>query len=512
MNEKWRRRVGLSLLASAVLAATGGAFAPTPGPAPRLVQSSLQCGHWCVLRCCELFGVRADLATVQKLLPYHPTGHSMAELAEALSVEGLETEGRRESLAALRDHVPCIAHLTQPDHFVVVVSVDDERIHIYDGAGQRTARSLQEFGKRWSGHILSVKRSASAATAQSSPAPTGELPRIQFDALLVDKGMVAARGESVRFHFPFQNVGSADLVVFDVQASCKCLSIEKPTNVVPPGGRAQISVVYQPPKRGGTFQHDVFVQTNVTRRATRLKMVGFADTGIDVVPSRLDLGTVAVGKRHVAHCFVHDAREWQAAAITNVTCSIPGLTATQHSNDDPEVLRTWLPAHFQSLTADRRVRIIELAWTPSAEGPNRVEGKLEIQTTAKGFERLTVPIMAKVVPAIRAYPSLVLFDRAAPAQSVTQSVLLASMIDQPFRIVDVTVDRGKIEAEFPNSFAESAKLNLALPAVAKDALPSRIRVRVELAETSGGLRPPLAGRAVSLELPVFVSAPKVSAR
>lgn len=500
LNINCRLILAVSLFALAAAGAAGGMLASTPVARSGIVHSSLQCGHWCVLRCCELFGVQMDLALIQELLPYDLRGHSLAQLGDALGAVGLEAQGRLETaIGTLREQVPCVAHLQDPDHFVVVVAVDDERVHVYDGAGQRTTRTLREFGQRWSGYLLTVRRTTPTEVA---PPPGEPRPDIRFSALMVDKGVVAARGEHVRFEFPFQNIGSADLSILSVECSCSCLLVEKPSKLVPPSAKAQLSIVYQPPTRGGPFQHEILVRTNVPgRRWVRLKAAGFADTGIEVVPSRIDLGAVVAGKPHLSYCFVHDPREWQSASLTNVTSSIPGLTTTHYSNQDPEFVRRCVPEGIESFTADPRVRVIQLTWTPDFELSSRVEGELHIHTTAKGFERITVPIVAKVGAPLQARPSFLLFDAPAsgePAGTRAKRIVLTSVADQPFRIVSITPDRGNIESGFPKTFVDKAQVDCALPAAPKDVPPSVVRIRAVLAHT---------GEELSLDLPVFVSSP-----
>jgi ABC-type bacteriocin/lantibiotic exporter with double-glycine peptidase domain len=74
------------------------------------------------------------MSAITGLLPRAPNGHSMLQIADALRTIGFRTEGRRETLDGLRRQAgPCIAHLTDPEHFVVVVGVGNERVHLFDG-------------------------------------------------------------------------------------------------------------------------------------------------------------------------------------------------------------------------------------------------------------------------------------------------------------------------------------------------------------------------------------------
>ena len=49
-----------------------------------------QCGHWAILRCCELLGVPIEMQTIIKLLPPSKNGASMLELRDVFRRIGLK--------------------------------------------------------------------------------------------------------------------------------------------------------------------------------------------------------------------------------------------------------------------------------------------------------------------------------------------------------------------------------------------------------------------------------------
>jgi len=91
-----------------------------------------QCAHWSVLCCCQLRGVPVTIPFLLEKLPPCPSGHSLLQISEVLRGLGLETEGRVESEATFSSlSFPLIAHLTNPDHFIVIADIDDKVVHIY---------------------------------------------------------------------------------------------------------------------------------------------------------------------------------------------------------------------------------------------------------------------------------------------------------------------------------------------------------------------------------------------
>jgi ABC-type bacteriocin/lantibiotic exporter with double-glycine peptidase domain len=153
--------------------AQGNSGSAPPGHVP-------QCGHWVVLRCCEILGVPLEMEDVMRLLPFRPQGHSMSSLKKTLEAIGLRVEARKARFGTLvtgRFHV--IAHL-QPDHYVVVFRADERYVTLFDGYGRRVRRAAPEFQKQWSGKILRVSR------------PSGETPLPAFPGFRPPPGPTAA--------------------------------------------------------------------------------------------------------------------------------------------------------------------------------------------------------------------------------------------------------------------------------------------------------------------------------
>jgi hypothetical protein len=166
-------------------------------------------------------------------LPPSPTGHSLFQIAEVLQEIGLETEGRQEPESNFKNLTfPLIAHLNNPDHFIVVSGVDNDEIHIFDGDGQRVTNDISLFFKRWRGEVLLVRKPSQSKHLPCYLPHISGVPLIQFESLILDLGTVPATGELVPFEFVFKNVGDRDLIINEIHPDCSCIKSDKPENAI----------------------------------------------------------------------------------------------------------------------------------------------------------------------------------------------------------------------------------------------------------------------------------------
>lgn len=417
----------------------------TPGP---------QCAHWSVLRCCELLGAQVEMPTILKLLSYREGGHNMLELAEVLGKIGFDTEGRRETFETMATGgFPCIAHLEDPDHFIVISGVERDRIHLFDGRGRRTTRPANAFQSHWSGKVLYVRREPSGGPLPAfAPQASQPGPRIQFDTLFVDKGDVPATGEPVPFVYPFRNVGDVDLVIGEIHPSCKCIKAEKPEGPVPPTGEGTIRLFYYVEARGGSFYHNALLETNDLRAPlVKLKAAGNANTGVTVVPRRLDLGRVVAGRPKVGVCFVNYSGDWEGFAVEKVTSTLEGAEFTSYSTEDLDRARRWWPDARGDVSVSPGTRVVELSFDPPMRVSGKIERRIHIHTSVEGYERISLPVVARVIGPVRVLPGVLSFGEVLPEEKVQKTVTLLAMVDQPFRIVAVEPNNSDLQCTFPTS-------------------------------------------------------------
>lgn len=456
-------------------------------PEPRALGP--QCGHWSIRRCCELLGVPVSMPTILELLPPRPQGHSLLEISRVLETIGLETEGRHETLETLSDKpFPCIAHLQNPNHFVVLAGVDERRVHLFDGAGHRTSRSAEAFATQWSGNILLVERPRDPEPLPLfAPPPRQPAPLIQFESLFVDKGTVSAHGDPIPFVYGFRNLGNQDLLIGNIAPDCTCMEVEAPEGPIAPGSRAKIKLVYHPQQRAGPFFHQAVVETNDPRfPVLRLKASGYVDELLDVMPRRLDLGRAIIGRKCSAELFLQYSGSRDEFAVERLSSSLSGITLRKISAQQQD--RNGGAVLDEAVRIDSSVnemRIVQVILNPSPEMSGDVEGTIEILTDVQDFEQLSIPVSAHVVQPVVARPSLLSFGEVVPNEQVEVTTTLVSLSDEAFR---VTVP-DHLDAAWhcaPSAEKPSAKKHLTLVTTGSTALAmggSAIEVRGTLVES-----------------------------
>jgi len=454
-----------------------------------------QCGHWSVLRCCELLGAPVEMPALMQLLPARQRGHNMLELAQVFEQIGLETEGRRETLEGLADaSSPCIAHMTNP--FVVVAGVEKDRVHVFDGQGRRRTRSVKTFQAQWGGEVLCVRRKPGGGPL--APQPAVPSPRIRFDTLLIDKGDIPATSQPAPYVYRFRNLGNADLVIEEVKSGCTCLKVEKPAGPIAPGGEGRITLLYHVTPAKGPFVYATVVRTNDAQLPqVSLQAAGNTDTEVVALPGKLDLGEIAGGREHAAVCFVRYRGDAEDFTVEQATCSLAGAEVSCHATVSAELARHgWRDAGDQ-LTLPPGTMAVCWSFTPPSDFSGPVADTLVIRTNIKGFEQLSIPVTARVVPPVRAFPSVLSFGEVSEERDAEQTISLVSEGSREFRVVGVEPrDSGLQYAVSDPSSTVGGKITVRFSAKASTAARlagSTLTLRVELAD---------GGRQVALPLPV----------
>lgn len=427
-----------AVLGGAALAAVGvGLWArharPVGGEAPAR-RTRMECGHWAVLRSCELHGVPVSPKQLVELMPAGPNGHSLLDIAQALRRAGLIAEGNREDIDAfLSGDGVRVVHLSGPDHFVVVTKTNPKTVFFLDDQGRRQVAQTARFAERWTGHVLRVSVPPTGVSGFIDPPGPGQA-RIVFSTLFIDKGdiITGADAKTVRFEFPFRNTGHAPLVIKKAHTSCSCLKSSHTYKPVPPGGTGAVVLEYGINPNKHSFVHDAVVETNDPAfPALALRAAGNTNVQVTLSPPSLALGDMPVGQEKRAFLFVRYNGE-EDFEVPRVTAGC--LTATVHSEPSAELARRVSLGAAMSLP--RGTRVVEVCFKADGTGP--VSDEVVIETNIERFGKLRVPVVGRVVPPVTAAPSLVSFGEPAPEATVTRSLLLAHCQGKPFRVLSVT--------------------------------------------------------------------------
>jgi len=461
-----------------------------------------QCGHWSILRSCELLGVPIEMKTLLQMLPAKSGGHSMLEMAQTLRVIGLKAVGKRENLEELaRSSFPVIVHLIEPDHFVTISKIEDQHIYVFDGAGRSGALAAAEFKEMWDGSALIVQRGS-----DDEPLPIflnrvkGEGSCIQFERLIIDKGEVPWDGKPLIYEFPFRNIGASPLVIEKIQTSCGCLSSERPDKPVPPGGKGVIRLRYSLKEGAGPFKHEAVVRTNDLRiRSVKLTAAGNTDTTVRVMPRHLHFGKVVGGETATALCFVHYSGDIPLE-IQGISCKNEQVRIT-HSVLTEEITKLIWPGARPCkgcVLNPSNTHVVKATVTAEySDCGEPIEGIAVIRTNIKGFEGIAIPVLAEIVSLVRLYPDVLAFVGIDPDVDITRTVTVVSSDGRPFRIVAVSTKDSRMKCFISQSSPRRAALSFSTKgAVALGFTGKELEITLEIEVGE-------AEKQITLRLPVY---------
>lgn len=424
---------------------------PSKNPIP-------QCGHWSILRCCQILGVPVEMKNLLVWLPPEERGHHMLALSQTLKQIGLHTEGRKETFDALKTGpFPMIAHL-EPNHFVVIASIDDSHIYFFDGTGCRRVSSFREFTQQWTNKILKVWREPRDGALPKSLLRRKKAPCIQFETLLLDKGEIRHTENNVKFVFPFVNAGKADLIVQKVHVNCGCMENQKPVEPIPPGGQGMITLVYKTATGSGSFSHEALVQTNdPATPLVKLTAGGNTGTAVRFEPSALNLGRIVCDRTKTA--------TWHIRYTGDVPLNVDNIEYSGAPMDfawrilDVNDVAQYVPAMQNSMGfVGHNRHAVEMSFTPTSKEPGKIGGKLIVSTNIEGFEKITVPVQAETVLPVVLSPGILLWGELDGEPAVEQTITAWSAGGDHFRIVAVDTGRTHVKAMYSGDNSSSTKI------------------------------------------------------
>lgn len=101
---------------------------------------------------------------------------------------------------------------------------------------------------------------------------SGAMPEFKFEEEEHNFGNVY-RGEKVSYEFKFKNVGKADLIISDANASCGCTVPEYPKNPIKPNEEGKITVTYNSEGKQGVQNKSVTLVANTVPNTKVLKIM-----------------------------------------------------------------------------------------------------------------------------------------------------------------------------------------------------------------------------------------------
>jgi hypothetical protein len=483
---------GLGFLLSVCACVLAGTPRETPSrnPIP-------QCGHWVILRCCQILGVPVEMEEVLVWLPPNERGHNMLALSRTLRRIGLHAEGRQQSLDKLKTGpFPVIAHL-EPDHYVAVTGVDDNYIYLFDGTGRRRMSSWREFAQQWTGRVLRVWRDPRDGPLPEFFVWRRGVPRIQFQTLLLDKGEIRRGEDKVEFVFPIRNAGKADLIVQKIHADCACIEAQKPTEPIRPGGQGTITLVYKSVAGSGPFSYEALVQTNdPATPLVKLTAAGSTSPAVQLEPSALSLGRIIYGRTKTTTWHMRYTGD-VPLQVEKIEYSGTPLDVTWRLLDVNDLTQS-VPAREHSIgLVGRNRHAVEMSFGPRSKEPGKIEGTLMVSTNIEGFERITLPVQAEMVLPVMLSPEILFLRTMGPEETVKQTVTAWSPGGDSFRITGIDDAGTGLQAVYSQDSTKRTEITFrARPADLRITAGREVRIFVKL---------DAADESLSLRLPTYVA-------
>lgn len=459
-----------------------------------------QCGHWAILRSCELLGVPIEMQTILKLLPPREEGTNMLELRNVFRQIGLKATGKRETLADLiKGSYPAIAHFTG-NHFVTVSIADDKVVRFFDGSGRAKTMKLSDFGNKW-GHTLLVIQRENRAVPLPSFVNRNRRNQscIEFDKLIIDKGDVRWNGKPIEYEFSVYNMGEAPLVIKDIKTNCGCLGADGPDTPILPGSKGTIVLKYSVNEGQGSFKHEALVKSNDPGLPlVKLTAAGNTDTKVQINPKFVSLGRIVPGQTKTATVSVHFTGDFpleicEALCKKNQVKVVHNLLSQELAREFRHGINSTRPSLIMPNSY-----VLQITYEAGTEDLGKTEiDTVVIHTNIDGFEEISIPVFAKVVNPVRLYPSTLVFTGVKPDKITSKTVEVVSLDGSPFQVISVKAKNAEINYNTTPGFAKRKSLSLSAKGITLLNLSDTI-LEIEV-EVRGQLP-----KKQNLQLPIYV--------
>ena len=100
-----------------------------------------------------------------------------------------------------------------------------------------------------------------------------DMPVMKFAETRYDFG-ITKKNTQITVLFEFINKGDTPLVIYKVDVSCGCLSVEYPKQPIMPNKKGIVEIKINTQNLTGTFNKPVFVKSNATKGIIPLRIVG----------------------------------------------------------------------------------------------------------------------------------------------------------------------------------------------------------------------------------------------
>jgi hypothetical protein len=332
----------------------------------------------------------------------------IADAAQRLAIPLGGVAGSLGDVAGAGD--PAIIHLSDPDHFVVLVRLSGAWAQVVD-LGMIACLPRAELETRYSGHALVLA---------DDPAQDGG--RVQVEEFHYPFG-ISGVGQTIEHTFTVTNAGNRPLMVeADDCKTCGAPEVTIAEEILAPGQSTPVTVKFTVTASGNVLRVAKLRTDDPRAALVYLTLQGTVPHDVQVQPARLSV-----------------ARDKNAVPPLHLTVSGPGGmdvtgAACERGLFDVQISAPEVDAN------EKKTWHLELTLKPQDfVGP--LDDQLTIHTTHAERPLITVPITGRIRGDLEVQPSQVFFGFVAPGKPAEQKIVIASRSGAPF-----TVKSAKLEA------------------------------------------------------------------
>jgi hypothetical protein len=420
------------------------------GPTPLAIgQCGPPCGADTVTEFARL--VRGDQAMAEavRLTAGMAPGQqsTLLELKQLLQSMGISVVGvKADASALLSMRGPKIAHLRNPDHFVVVGLNNSDVVQLVE-TGAFAPLGRAEFAQRYSGAALVLPQDTEAG-------PRIELPK--FD----DLEEITRVGETLTYDFAIKNVGTKPLEVTVLRSTCSCVATLANEPPVPAGDQGLLKVTLQVYELEG-FAHRLTLSTNdplVPR--VDLTVRGEVAQDLVVTPDRLFF---AVRRGHPQSRQIV-VKSPMNVMLQSADTALSWLSVKLVREPEAELQRVW------SIVAT----------VPDTAPVGRYQTEIQIGSVQRGDRvALGVPVEIDVEGQLAVRPPSAFFGFVKPGQRREVKLSLVSRGGDDFRVLQVVAEDKMITVARSRAVPGGWEIPVALDARTPGVIRSRLVVTTD---------------------------------
>jgi len=275
--------------------------------------------------------------------------------------------------------------------------------------------------------LLSCVSLLTFVSCLGTPEERSPFPDIRFEKKTYDFGDLQ-QGDKAEYTYEFRNGGNDTLRITQVRKGCGCQSAEATRNVIPPGEKGGIKVIFNSRGYSGTITKTVYVHSNdPEEERVALVMKGSVIVDLIVKPRALHFGDVPVGESRTRKVYIvpQHLETLQIGSIQTSADFIQVSTADYVEMGKKGVeLDVTLLANAPGPTISENIRV---------STNSKMEPVVQIAVNARRYEPITLD------------PHTIEFQ-LRPGQSKKYAISVFKAQRKGFRITKVEDDLADIEA------------------------------------------------------------------